>query len=182
MKTISGGTVLVVGAGHLGSAFAGLCRGLGARTVGLKRTVRGPVEGFDQVYPMDQLDELLPKADVVVLVLPHSPQTAGLMDGRRLRLMKEDAILISAGRGTVLDQDALVQVMGEGKLWGAALDVTVPEPLPADSPLWDIPNLILTPHVAGGMRLEITRKNCIQMAQDNLRRYLAGEPLVNRVR
>lgn len=182
MKTISGGTVLVVGAGHLGSAFAGLCRGLGARTVGLKRTVRGPVEGFDQVYPMDQLDELLPQADVVVLVLPHSPQTAGLMDGRRLRLMKEDAILISAGRGTVLDQDALVQVMGEGKLWGAALDVTVPEPLPADSPLWDIPNLILTPHVAGGMRLEITRKNCIQMAQDNLRRYLAGEPLVNRVR
>ena len=182
MKTISGGTVLVVGAGHLGSAFAGLCRGLGARTVGLKRTVRGPVEGFDQVYPMDQLDELLPQADVVVLVLPHSPQTAGLMDGRRLRLMKEDAILISAGRGTVLDQDALVQVMGEGKLWGAALDVTVPEPLPADSPLWDIPNLLLTPHVAGGMRLEITRKNCIQMAQDNLRRYLAGEPLVNRVR
>lgn len=182
MKTISGGTVLVVGAGHLGSAFAGLCRGLGARTVGLKRTVRGPVEGFDQVYPMDRLDELLPQADVVVLVLPHSPQTAGLMDGRRLRLMKEDAILISAGRGTVLDQDALVQVMGEGKLWGAALDVTVPEPLPADSPLWDIPNLILTPHVAGGMRLEITRKNCIQMAQDNLRRYLAGEPLVNRVR
>lgn len=182
MKTISGGTVLVVGAGHLGSAFAGLCRGLGARTVGLKRTVRGPVEGFDQVYPMDQLDELLPQADVVVLVLPHSPQTAGLMDRRRLRLMKEDAILISAGRGTVLDQDALVQVMGEGKLWGAALDVTVPEPLPADSPLWDIPNLILTPHVAGGMRLEITRKNCIQMAQDNLRRYLAGEPLVNRVR
>ena len=182
MKTISGGTVLVVGAGHLGSAFAGLCRGLGARTVGLKRTVRGPVEGFDQVYPMDQLDELLPQADVVALVLPHSPQTAGLMDGRRLRLMKEDAILISAGRGTVLDQDALVQVMGEGKLWGAALDVTVPEPLPADSPLRDIPNLILTPHVAGGMRLEITRKNCIQMAQDNLRRYLAGEPLVNRVR
>ena len=182
MKTISGGTVLVVGAGHLGSAFAGLCRGLGARTVGLKRTVRGPVEGFDQVYPMDQLDELLSQADVVVLVLPHSPQTAGLMDGRRLRLMKEDAILISAGRGTVLDQDALVQVMGEGKLWGAALDVTVPEPLPADSPLWDIPNLILTPHVAGGMRLEITRKNCIQMAQDNLRRYLAGEPLRNRMK
>ena len=182
MKTISGGMVLVAGAGHLGSAFASRCRALGARTVGLKRSVRGPVEGFDEVYSMDQLDELLPQADVVVLVLPHSPQTAGLMDGRRLRLMKEDAILISAGRGTVLDQDALVQVMGEGKLWGAALDVTVPEPLPADSPLWDIPNLILTPHVAGGMRLEITRKNCIQMAQDNLRRYLAGEPLVNRVR
>ena len=182
MKTISGGTVLVVGAGHLGSAFASRCRALGAKTVGLKRTVRGPVEGFDQVYPMDQLDELLPQADVVALVLPHNPQTIGLMDGRRLSLMKEDAILISSGRGSVLDQDALARVMGEGKLWGAALDVTTPEPLPADSPLWDIPNLLLTPHVAGGMRLEITRKNCIKMAQDNLRRYLAGEPLVNRVR
>ena len=182
MKTISGGTVLVVGAGHLGSAFASRCRALGAKTVGLKRTVRGPVEGFDQVYPMDQLDELLPQADVVALVLPHNPQTIGLMDGQRLGLMKEDAILISSGRGSVLDQDALARVMGEGKLWGAALDVTTPEPLPADSLLWDIPNLLLTPHVAGGMRLEITRKACVKMAQDNLRRYLAGEPLVNQVK
>ena len=72
--------------------------------------------------------------------------------------------------------------MTAGKLWGAALDVTEPEPLPADSNLWDVPNLLITPHVAGGMRLEITRKTCIQMAQDNLRRYLAGEPLHNRVR
>ena len=91
-------------------------------------------------------------------------------------------MLISSGRGTVLDQEALARVMKEGKLWGAALDVTVPEPLPADSPLWDIPNLLITPHVAGGMRLEVTRKACIQMAQDNLRRYLAGESLKNRAR
>ena len=117
-----------------------------------------------------------------LLTLPHSPQTVGLMDARRIDLMKEDAILISAGRGSVLDQEALARAMQGGKLWGAALDVTVPEPLPADSPLWDIPNLLLTPHVAGGMRLEVTRRTCIQMAQDNLRRYLAGEPLVNRVR
>ena len=82
----------------------------------------------------------------------------------------------------MLDQDALAEAMTAGKLWGAALDVTEPEPLPADSNLWDVPNLLITPHVAGGMRLEITRKTCIQMAQDNLRRYLAGEPLHNRVR
>ena len=174
--------MLVAGAGHVGSDFAARCRALGAHTVGLKRTARGPVEGFDEVHPMEMLDELLPQADVVALVLPHSPQTAGLMDERRLERMKEDAILISAGRGSVLDQDALVRVMKGGRLWGAALDVTVPEPLPEDSPLWDIPNLLLTPHVAGGMRMEITRRNCIRLAQDNLRRYLAGEPLVNRVR
>lgn len=181
VKTILGSTVLVVGAGNIGATFAGLCRGLGAHTVGLKRTVTGPVEGFDRIYSMDHLDELLPHADVVALTLPHSPATAGLMDSRRIGLMKEDAILINSGRGSVLDQDALVTAMEAGRLWGAALDVTEPEPLPPDSPLWDIPNLLLTPHVAGGMRLELTRKTCIQMAQDNLRRYLSGEPLMNRV-
>lgn len=182
MKTIHGGTVLVVGAGHIGSTFAGMCRALGAHTVGLKRTVRGPVEGFDEVFPLEKLDELLPRADVVALCLPHNAQSSGLMDGRRIGLMKGDAILVNAGRGTVLDQEALAAAMRDGKLWGAALDVTVPEPLPEDSPLWDIPNLMLTPHVAGGMRLEITRQRCVEIALDNLRRYLAGEPLVNRVR
>lgn len=182
MKTIYGGTVLVVGAGHIGSTFAGMCRALGAHTIGLKRTVRGPVEGFDEVFPLEKLDELLPQADVVALCLPHNPQSAGLMDERRIGLMKDDAILANAGRGSVLDQDALARAMQNGKLWGAALDVTVPEPLPEDSPLWDIPNLMLTPHVGGGMRLEITRKRCIEIALDNLRRYLAGEPLMNRVR
>lgn len=182
MKTIFGGIVLVVGAGHIGAEFARLCQGLGARTVGLKRTVRGPVDGFDELDTMDHLDQWLPRADVVALTLPHSPETAGMMDEGRLRRMKGDAVLLNAGRGSALDQDALVRVMREGRLWGAALDVTMPEPLPADSPLWDIPNLMLTPHVAGGMRLEITRKACIRMAQDNLRRYLAGEPLVNVVK
>ena len=182
MKTIHGGTVLVLGAGKIGSTFAGMCRALGARTIGLKRTVSGPLPGFDQVYTMDRLEDLLPQADVVALSLPHSPATAGLMNEARLRLMKDDAILVNAGRGSAVDQEALVRIMGEGKLWGAALDVTVPEPLPEDSPLWDIPNLLITPHVAGGMRLEITRKTCIQIAQENLRRYLAGEPLQNRVR
>ncbi len=182
MKTIYGGTVLVVGAGHVGSTFGGMCRALGARTIGLKRKVTGPVEGFDQVFPLEELDRLLPQADVVALTLPHNPQSVGLMNRARIALMKEDAILLSAGRGTVLDQQALVEAMEGGKLWGAALDVTVPEPLPEDSPLWDVPNLLLTPHVGGGMRLEITRRKCVEIALDNLRRYMAGEPLVNRVR
>lgn len=182
MKTVLGGTVLVLGAGHVGSDFAKLCQGLGARTVGFKRTVRGEMPGFDQVCTMDQLDHWLPQADVVAMALPHSAETAGLMNEKRLRSMKKDAILINAGRGSALDQEALGKIMQEGYLWGAALDVTDPEPLPQDSPLWDIPNLLITPHVAGGMRLEITRQACIQLAQDNLRRYLAGEELVNVVK
>ena len=181
MKSILGGTVLVVGAGNIGATFAGMCRALGAHTIGLKRTV-SPVEGFDEVRSMSELDQLLPQADVVALVVPHSAETIHLMNKERIALMKDDAILISSGRGTVLDQDALAEAMEGGKLWGAALDVTEPEPLPADSRLWDVPNLLITPHVAGGMRLEITRKTCVQMAQDNLRRYLAGEPLHNRVK
>lgn len=181
MKTILGGTVLVAGAGNVGSAFGRLCQGLGARTIGLKRTVSGPIEGFDEVRSMDELDTLLPQADVVALALPHSSQTAGLINAERIARMKDDAILISAGRGSVLDQNALARAMTAGKLWGAALDVTDPEPLPANHPLWDVPNLLLTPHVAGGMRLEITRRRCVEMAQENLRRYLAGEKLHNLV-
>lgn len=182
MKTISGATVLVVGAGHIGSEFARRCRALGANTVGLKRDTSRPVEGFDRLDTLQALDSLLPQADVVALFLPHSPDTAGLMDERRLGLMKKDAILLNAGRGSVLDQDALVETMRAGRLWGAALDVTVPEPLPPEHPLWTIPNLLLTPHVAGGMRLEITRQNCIRQALENLERYLSGQPLHNLIR
>lgn len=181
MKTISGATVLVVGAGHIGSQFASRCRALGAYTIGLKRDLSRPVEGFDQLYTMQRLDELLPQADVVALSLPHSSATVGLMDARRLSLMKPDAILLNAGRGSVLDQGALVSLLQSGHLWGAALDVTDPEPLPAGHPLWSAPNLLLTPHLAGGMRLELTRKNCVQMALDNLQRYLSGQSLHNRV-
>ena len=182
MKSLAGATVLVAGAGHVGSAFAQLCKALGAaRTIGLKRTVGGPVPGFDEVFPMERTDELLPQADVAALVLPHAPSTVRFMDRRRLGLLKDDAVLLSAGRGSVLDQEALAELMQGGKLWGAALDVTEPEPLPADSPLWEVPRLLITPHVAGGMRLEVTRKNCIQLALDNLRRYQNGEPLQNLV-
>ena len=181
MKTLLDARVLVLGAGHIGSAYAKMCRSLGAYTIGLKRRITA-VEGFDEVHSMDELDTLLPTADVVSLVLPHSKATIGLMSRERIALMKNDAILISSGRGSVLDQEGLAEAMQGGKLWGAALDVTEPEPLPKDSPLWDIPNLLLTPHVAGGMRLEITRAACVQMALDNLENYLAGKPLVNRVR
>lgn len=182
-KTITGAVILVVGAGHLGTEFAWRCKALGAaKVMGVKRSIGKPLPGFDELHTMEELDGLLPQADVVALTLPHSPATVHLMNAERIAKMKDDAVLISTGRGTVLDQDALAEAMKNGKLWGAALDVTEPEPLPADSPLWDIPNLLLTPHVAGGMRLEITRKNCVDMALANLKRYLAGQPLENQVK
>lgn len=127
-KTILGADVLVVGAGRIGSAFAGMCQGLGAHTIGVKRTVRGPVEGFDEVYPNSELDRLLPLADIVALCMPHTAETVGLMSARRIASMKDDAILLNAGRGSVLDQAALIQNMAAGRLWGAALDVTQQSP------------------------------------------------------
>ena len=181
MKTISGATVLVLGAGNVGAAFASRCRALGAHTVGLKRTP-GPVAGFDEVYGMDRLDEMLPGADVVALCLPHSPETVHLMNEERLAAMKRESVLLSAGRGSVLDQEALVQHLREGRFWGVALDVTDPEPLPAGHPLWGFPDVLITPHVAGGLRLDITRDNCVRLAVENLERYVKGEPLRNRMR
>jgi len=177
MRSIRGATVLVVGAGVIGGDFARLCKALGSHTVGLKRTITGPIDGFDQLDTMDHLDNWLPKADVVALIVPHAPETVKLMDARRIGLMKSDAILISDGRGSVLDQDALAQAMQSGHLWGAALDVTVPEPLPGDSPLWDIPNLLLTPHVAGGIRMEVSRKSAVTFCLENFRRYVNAQPL-----
>jgi len=181
MRTIRGATVLVVGAGHIGSQFCGLCKALGAHTIGLRRNVTAAPDGMDELHPISDLDSWLPKADVVALCLPQTPETIGLMNRRRMSLFKRNAILINSGRGTVLDQDALLDALREGLLWGAALDVTDPEPLPADHPLWDAPNLLITPHVAGGLRLDITRDNCVQLALENLRLYMASQPLKNTV-
>ena len=177
MRSIRNATVLVVGAGVIGGDYARLCKALGAHTVGLKRTVTGPIDGFDELDTMEHLDLRLPEADVVALIVPHAPETVHLMDARRLALRKPDAMLISAGRGTVLDQQALADAMNAGHLWGAALDVTVPEPLNANSPLWDIPNLLLTPHLAGGIRMEVSRKSAVDFAYANLQRYVNGQPL-----
>ena len=174
--------VLVVGAGDIGTTFAALCKTLGARTVGLKRTVCPPPDGLDEVHALDELDAWLPRADVVALALPQTPETVHIMDRRRLFLMKEGSILLNGGRGSAIDPEGLNQVLSAGRLWGATLDVTEPEPLPADSPLWDQPDLLLTPHVAGGLHLEGTRERIVAIALENLKRYLAGEPLKNRMK
>ena len=181
MKSIRGATVLIVGAGSIGSTFGALCQALGARTVGLRRTVgAAPQAGLDEVHAMDQLEHWLPLADVVALVLPHAPETVHLMDERRLGLLREGAILLNAGRGTAVDLDALLPLLRSRRLWGAALDVTEPEPLPPGHPLWAEPGALITPHVAGGFYLAGTLDRVIEIALDNLGRYLAGQPLKNR--
>lgn len=183
VKSLRDATVLVLGTGDIGSSFASLCKALGAaKVLGLRRDSSKSADGVDEMHPFANLDFLLPRADVVAMVLPRSPETDGLMSEDRLRRMKADAILLNAGRGTSVDCDALARILASGHLWGAGLDVTAPEPLPAGHPLWQCPNALLTPHIAGGEHLSATRARIAAIALENLRAYVAGKPLRNRMK
>ena len=183
VQSLHGKTVRVGGTGDIGSSFARLCRALGAaRVLGLHRSDR-PAEGFDGAFPLSALDGLLPQADVVALVLPHTAETAGLMDRRRLLSLRPDAVLLNAGRGTAVDCAALAEVLSSGHLLGAALDVTDPEPHPPDQPLWDTPRVLITPHTAGGYdHMDLTLSNLSALFLDNLRRWRQGQPLHGRMK
>lgn len=172
VKTLDGALVLCVGTGDLGSSFAKLCKALGARTAGIRRDTGTPAEGIDEMFPMDRLDELLSKADVTALMLPHSADTVHLIDRRRLLLMKRDAILLNGGRGSAVDCAALAEVLEGGHLWAACLDVTEPEPLPSDHPLWRQERAVLTPHTAGGDHLPDTADRIAAIALEHLTAFL----------
>lgn len=179
-EEIAGKTVCVVGLGKIGREVARLARALDARVVGTVRDVRGrpPGElGVERLEPTDRLDELLPGADVVVLAVPHTALTHRLLDARRLALLRPGAILVNIARGDVVDEAALVDALRTGRLRGAALDVFEQEPLPAESPLWDLPNVFVCPHSASTVAAENER--IVELFRENIRRYLEGRPLLN---
>jgi phosphoglycerate dehydrogenase-like enzyme len=149
LTTLRGARVVVWGFGSIAGTLAPLLSALGADVVGVARTARR-VGDHDVIT---DIDEVLPTADVLLMILPGTPATEHSLDARRLALLKPAAWLVNVGRGTTVDEDALVAALRDGRLAGAALDVTAVEPLPPTSPLWDLPNLILTPHAAGGRPL-----------------------------
>ena len=171
-------TVLVLGLGGIGREVARLASAFGARTIGVKRTP-GEVPHVDEVQSTDRLRELLPRADALVVTLPSTAATRGLLDREALALLPSHAVLVNVGRGAVVDEDALVEALRDGRLAGAALDVFAVEPLPAGSPLWGLPNVLIAPHAAGQSVHDDER--LVELFCDNLRRYLDGEPLRNRV-
>lgn len=175
-----GGTAVVIGTGDIGSHFAQLAHGVGMHTIGIRRHAGHPAAGIDDMRGFADLDAVLPQAHVVALSVPSTPETHHLIDRSRLGLLASDAIVLNVGRGDALDTDALSQVLHEGMIWGAGLDVTDPEPLPGDHPLWAEPRCLITPHVAGGDHLNGTSEAIIAIARENVRRYAAGEPLHNR--
>ena len=180
MRSIRGATVLIVGAGSIGGEFAELVKALGARVIGIRRSPGTAQPPFDEMHGMDMLDELLPQADVVSLSLPETKDTINLMDERRFALMKQDAVIMNVGRGSAIDQKALLGALRSGHLSGAVIDVTTPEPLPADDPLWEEPRIILTPHISGKFNLDATWENVIDIALHNLSHWPNG-PFISRV-
>ncbi len=167
---LAGKNVLVIGAGDIGENTARRLRAFDAVPVMVARTKR---EG---VFGVDELPDLLPAADVVVLIVPKTDATVGLVDAEFLASMRDGALLVNAARGPVVDTDALVAELQSGRLF-AAVDVTDPEPLPHDHPLWTVPNLLLTPHVAGTVLGFPAR--AYALAREQILRYAAGEPLIN---
>lgn len=176
---VEGTTVLVIGLGDIGTTFARKMKALGCKTIGVKRRVGEKPEWVDELYGMDALDALLPEADVVAMSLPGNPSTWHVLNRERIAALKENAVVINVGRGTAIDTDALSDALYAGKIAGAALDVTDPEPLPAGHPIWDAPNAVITPHISGGFTLPETLEQIVELFAQNLRRYLAGEALQN---
>ncbi len=181
VRTIMGSRVLVVGLGDIGLSFARRIKAMGGQVSGIRRHTGDQPDYVDQIYTLDQLDELLPQADVVAMCLPDTPLTKGLLDRQRLLAMKQGAYFLNVGRGNAVDNVALAEVLASGHLGGAAVDVIEPEPLPQDHPLWTAPNSLLTPHVAGGFHAGDILEKVVAISCDNLKRYFAGEPLLNLV-
>jgi phosphoglycerate dehydrogenase-like enzyme len=177
---LTGKTLLVVGMGGIGGRLARLAKAFEMTVIGVKRDVTTGTEGADEVHTLAELPRLLPRADVVALTCPLTPQTTGLMDAAAFAAMKPGAHLVNCARGRVVDEPALVAALREGRLAAAGLDTFVQEPLPAESPLWEMPQVLVTPHTGGETRRY--EDAVIDLLLENLDRLAQGEaPLRNQI-
>ena len=175
--SLAGGTLLLVGLGAIGSAIAVRAKALGMRVIAVRRRPAADPAPADEQWPVSRLRELLPRVDWLVITAPHTPETERLIGREELALLRPEARLVNLGRGALVDEAALIDALRERRLAGAALDVFEHEPLPRTSPLWDLPEVILTPHTSGlAPRLW---ERSMELFTANLRRFLAGEPLEN---
>jgi len=179
--TLEGKTLCIVGMGSIGRAIAARAKPFGMRIVGVKRTVRqdDPAwEHADELLPVGKLRAALSGADYVALTLPHTPETERLFDEETIAAIKPGAYFANVGRGAVVDEAALVRALRSGRLSGAALDVFETEPLPRESPLWELENVIISPHSTDNVP-RLMEEKLVGLFCENLRRYLAGEELIN---
>ena len=179
VKSIYNSTVLILGTGDIGGEFAKRMKLLGAYTIGIKKTDKNKPYYLDELYTMDKLEELLPRADVIALCLPETKHTFKIINKNTIELMKTDAVIINVGRGSVIDTDALSEALENKRILGAAVDVTDPEPLPKDHRLWKLKNAVITPHISGGFFLPETQDRVVRIFANNLEAFLNGGILVN---
>lgn len=177
IRSIHGSSFTLLGTGDIGSETAKRLRSLGAdRVIGVSRSGRSH-PAFDEVFPISRLDEVLPRTELLIMALPETPETMGILSRERIALLPEGAYVVNVGRGSAVDQAALAEALNGGRLAGAALDVCVPEPLPEDHFLWDAKNLILTPHCSGNLTLGYTCDRNVELFLTDLANYAAGRPL-----
>lgn len=170
---LGGKTLLIVGLGRIGGRLARLAKAFDLRVMGVKRDVSSGPNGADSVHPMTELPKLLPQADIVALTCPLTPETIGIINAPALAAMKKSAVLINVARGRCVDEIALINALTQSRIAGAALDVTVEEPLPPSSPLWDFENVLITPHTAGETRRY--EENVLDILLENFDRQWRGE-------
>jgi D-2-hydroxyacid dehydrogenase (NADP+) len=176
-RELAGATLGLVGIGSIGREVAQRSSALGMHVIAVREhPEKGSPDDVKQVFPSSKMDEFLSQSDYVVLAAPLTAETRGLMNAERFRKMKPDACLINVSRGPLIDETALVQALREKQIGGAALDVFDHEPLPSDSPLWDLENLLITPHTAA-MTDKLWERH-YKLVTENLRRYLAHQPLL----
>ena len=182
VKSIYNSNILVLGLGDIGKEFSKRAYAMGAHITGIKRNIKDKPEYIDKLCTMDSLYEELEKADIIVSSLPGSKSTYHLLDEKALNYVKKQPIFVNVGRGTLIDSCVLEKALKENIFSGAYIDVTDPEPLPKDSNLWNINNLIITPHVTGGYHLEETLNRIVQISATNIKNHCEGKEIINRVK
>ncbi len=173
-------TVCIVGMGGIGTHIAQRAKGFSMHVIGVDAYRKDKPDVVDELVPLSGLKDAMSRADAVLISCPLTPETRGLVDADKLSAMKPTAYFVNCARGGIVDEAALIEVLRNERIAGAGLDVTEVEPLPEDSPLWDLPNVVLTPHRASSSQNRLGR--LLDLFAENLRRYVAGEPLLNVVR
>jgi len=177
VRSIRDAVVVVIGLGDIGSGYARRMKALGSYVIGIRRTGHVKPDYLDELLPSSRMEEALPRADVVALIIPGTRDTAGLIGRAQLAMMKRDAVIINAGRGSAIDTEALCDALESGALAGAGLDVTDPEPLPPEHRLWKLENAVITPHISGGRFMGETGGYIMKLCLENARRFVRGETL-----
>ncbi len=177
--SIEGSTILVLGLGDIGSSYARKMKALGAYVIGVTRHAHEKPDAADELVTINELEQVLPRADIIAMVLPGSEETKHIMNDHTFSLMKQGVYLINDGRGSSIDQEALMRALDSGRVRAAALDVMEPEPLPSDHPLWKYPNVLITPHSAGWWQLPETLNRVVRICGKNLSAFSQGKEFTN---